>query len=790
MNRILSLSVLVLLASTVFAQKDWQALKKEAEAADKKGNFGEAGNLYMDAYKQKEKNELAEKAADCFRRGHEYGGLAGALEVLKSSSHDKKIGFEYANALKQSGKYTDAIREFQLYINNYRGGKDYDTEEQRVNMQIQGCNLAIKAQKEGITGFPPERIAKLCSDQSESSPRTNGTTELYFASAMDGGKSKIFRSEHNSSGWTKPSTAFQFKGFEENIGNITFCTESKRMYFTQFTTDKAGKVTSQIYGSEEKNGEWGTPVKLPDFINAKDATATQPFVMVADGKEQLFFVSDRKGGQGGLDIWIASRNIQSDGFAFTLPINAGPGVNTASDEVTPTRIGNELYFSSNGLASVGGFDIFKATKKEEEWGFAENMGMPLNSSADDIYYTKNTDNTYFFVSNRLVKGQKAWYKDDDIFTNGSAAAAAPAPVNAQIVGNVVDIAKSSGNLTNVTVALIDVTSGGKEIANLLSKDGKFTFSVKPQMEYRVDTHKDGYSVGKFEVKTNAFTAPIEFPAQVEMARITDYKGKEGKIGEHEPIDELTPAVEEALATKNDEKSKAIAAANGYDSDPPSPKRETEPTPTKRESEIKPILDETLNFSDLTAEQKDDIITLNGIEVLQVENGYKPIVRSKKVISTPVVTSTVQGKKEPRKMPKKNDDDDAANDDNGGNLTAMSDTKEGTPEKVEPTKTAEATKNATTKDATTKDATTKDAIAGSLTQKIQIAAETPGKYAKTKYDFLAKMGANLETEPGPNGIERIIAVPTDGNAKALLKKIQGMPAYKGAFIAKYKNGVRI
>ncbi len=766
MNRILSISILILIVSTVFAQKDWQALKKAAEAADKKGNFGEAGNLYMDAYKQKEKNELAEKAADCFRKGHEYGGLAGALEVLKSESRDKKIGFEYANALKQSGKYTDAIREFQLYINNYRGGKDYDTEERRVNNEIQGCNLAIKTQKEGIIGFAPERIAKLCSEQNESSPRPNGANELYFVSAGEGGKSKIFRSERTSSGWTKPSAVFQFKGFEENVGNVTICAESKRMYFTQFSANKSGKIISQIYGSEEKNGEWLTPIKLPDFINAKDATSTQPFVSVVDGKEQLLFISDRKGGQGGLDIWIASRNIQSDGFAFTLPVNAGPGVNTAGDEVTPIRVNNELYFSSNGLVSVGGFDIFKATKKGEEWGFVENIGMPINSAADDIYYTKgNTDNTYYLVSNRIVKGQKAWYKDDDIFTNGTSAPEAPAVVTSQIVGKVVDVAKGGNNITNVNISLIDVTHGGKEIGKQISKDGKFSFEVSPQMEYRIDAHKDGYNVGKFDVKTTAFSTSVEFPAVVEMARIADYKGKEGKIGEHEPIDELAPLADGALTMEGTEKSKAIEAATKREPD-------TEVATPKRDPEIKPILDETLNFNDLTAEQKDDIITLNGIEVLQVENGYKPIIRTKKVTSTPVVNAA-PGKKEDKKPVKKNDDEDAANDDNGGTMTATGDTKEGTPEKVEPAKTLAAAKDAT-----------------GLVQKIQIAAETPGKYAKTKYDFLTKMGATLETEPGPNGVERIIAVPTDGNVKALLKKIQAMPAYKGAFVAKYKNGVRI
>ncbi len=763
MKRLISVNIIFLIAITaIFAQKDWQALKKEAEAADKKGNWGEAGNLYMDAYQKKEKNELVERAADCFRKGHEYGGLAGALEIIKGSSHDKKIGYEYANALKQAGKYTDAIREFQLFINNYRGGKDYDTEEKRVNTQIQGCNLAIKLQKEGVKTAASERIAKLCSLDNESAPRLVNGKELYFSSTMDGGKSKIFRSDKSSAGWSKPVFAFQLKGFEENVGNVTVCTESNRMYFTQFTSDKSGKVTSHIYGSEQKNGEWTTPVKLPEFINAKDATTTQPFVLVVEGKEQLFFVSDRKGGQGGMDIWVASRNLQSDGFSFTLPVNLGPGVNTANDEVTPFRTGNELYFSSNGLMSVGGFDIFKATKKGEEWGFSENLGLPINSAADDLYFSLESGGTYFLTSNRLVKGQKAWYKEDDIFTNGTTAAAVATPtVMSQLSGTVIDIAKGSSNVTNVLVALIDVTNGGKEVASKMAKDGSFSFDVAPQSEYRLEARKDGYRDGKSTLKTNDFATATTFSAKIEMTRIADYKGNEGKIGDHEPLDEIKAPEPEAKDPKTDMETKVATTPPSED--------------PKRSSEIKPILDESVNFDQLTAAQQDDIITLNGIEVIQVADGYKPVVRAKKVSSTPVATVNIpKGRETPKKTTKKEDDGDAANDENGGNMTQMGDTKEGTPEKLDPVKTAP------------KAATKTEA----LSQKIQIAAETPGRYPASKYAFLAKMGATFETEPGPNGMERIVVVPTDGNIKALLKKLQAMPAYKGAFIAKYKNGARI
>lgn len=102
-----------------------------------------------------------------------------------------------------------------------------------------------------------------------------------------------------------------------------------------------------------------------------------------DGRE-LFFASDRPGGIGGVDLYVSRRDASG---RWGRPVNLGPGVNTPCDELTPfvSGDGRWFYFSSSGHATVGGYDIFRAPLSRGEVGRAENIGMPVNTVADEIF---------------------------------------------------------------------------------------------------------------------------------------------------------------------------------------------------------------------------------------------------------------------------------------------------------------------------------------------------------------------------------------------------------------------
>ncbi|MCS3797614.1 OmpA family protein [Niastella sp. OAS944] len=154
-----------------------------------------------------------------------------------------------------------------------------------------------------------------------------------------------------------------------------------KMYFTQWQKVN-GKTISNIYVITQTNGSWSAP-QLVEAVNSNGFSSKQPFI-TADGKF-LYFASDRPGGSGGFDIWLAT--LQEDGSVGT-PINAGEVVNTNQDEQAPfyQTSNNTLVFSTNGRTGMGSFDLFSAKGKTNLWSEPVNLGYPVNSSRDDIYF--------------------------------------------------------------------------------------------------------------------------------------------------------------------------------------------------------------------------------------------------------------------------------------------------------------------------------------------------------------------------------------------------------------------
>ena len=112
----------------------------------------------------------------------------------------------------------------------------------------------------------------------------------------------------------------------------------------------------------------------------------------------LYFVSDRKGGFGGLDIWVS---IIDEIGNFGVPINAGNKINTPFDEITPfyNKFDQKIYFSSNKEEGQGGFDIYKSDGKLNLWKNVENV-KELNSEQDEMYLNFYNSSSGYFSSNR------------------------------------------------------------------------------------------------------------------------------------------------------------------------------------------------------------------------------------------------------------------------------------------------------------------------------------------------------------------------------------------------------
>jgi hypothetical protein len=181
----------------------------------------------------------------------------------------------------------------------------------------------------------------------------------------------------------------------------------------------------------------------------------------------IYFVSDRAFGNGGTDIYFATRtNVQSE--EWSIPEMLGGEINTACDEVTPSlsQDGNTLYFASNGHATVGGYDLFKSTRKKnasapaDAWDVPQNLGKPINSEYDEIFPVALNDTAFFYSSNQPTSiGGRNLYT----ITRTRTPALHSAPVTPKIEPPKADTAKDSlfARLRDVPVEVHGRITGGK-----------------------------------------------------------------------------------------------------------------------------------------------------------------------------------------------------------------------------------------------------------------------------------------------------------------------------------------
>lgn len=154
----------------------------------------------------------------------------------------------------------------------------------------------------------------------------------------------------------------------------------------------------EIWRGKIDDNQIGSASKLNSNINLSGTNNTQAYPVEIEGQQYLFFASDRKGGFGEMDIWVAK---EAD-FGFEKPKNLGAVINTLGDEITPYYNSNThmLYFSSNWHYGYGGFDIFKSKGKFTNYQKVENLGKSINSIGNDYYFQQFGDSA-LLSSNRL-----------------------------------------------------------------------------------------------------------------------------------------------------------------------------------------------------------------------------------------------------------------------------------------------------------------------------------------------------------------------------------------------------
>jgi hypothetical protein len=432
--------------TSVASAQTYSSLLKNANESFDKGNFSEAGEQYEQAARLKEnKPETMYKAAECYYRIRNYVRAVACYDLAKDEFKKHELaGLRYARSLKQTEQYEPAIEAFKNFGRKYRGARKSQVIAV-VQNDIKGCELAMQmAAAKTATGTVKSLPDGINTPANDFAPLPWSSDLLYY-SGFVGKKVSLLRSMREGANWQQADSA---RGLPESVtsrfGNGVFSADGKRFYCTQCDeapqNERAGnglRTQCAIFGLRYESGRWSEPERLRSYINMPNHTSMHPCIAQEQNRELLFFASDREGGFGGLDLYACARPLESAEFDFSFPQNLGEIINTGGDEISPYYEPNvqTLWFSSNGQISLGGLDIFKTTLNAGKWSKPENPGWPLNSPADDLFFSKIMNDKKggaFFVSNRSVEGRKPGTADEDIFEytpgNGSAGVSYSVPV--------------------------------------------------------------------------------------------------------------------------------------------------------------------------------------------------------------------------------------------------------------------------------------------------------------------------------------------------------------------------
>lgn len=186
-----------------------------------------------------------------------------------------------------------------------------------------------------------------------------------------------------------------------HAGNVAYDSKNGNFYFTRCKESQTGGYQCALYVIRKSGGRYAKAVPLPDNVNIPNYTSTQPAVgHLPDGRTILYFSSDRPGGLGGMDLWYSI----IDGEKMSDPVNLGPVVNSASDEITPFYHdrARKLFFSSDRENGLGGYDVYCVKGSRNTWQQVLWLPEPVNSEYNDLYFNVNEhDATYgYLTSNR------------------------------------------------------------------------------------------------------------------------------------------------------------------------------------------------------------------------------------------------------------------------------------------------------------------------------------------------------------------------------------------------------
>lgn len=398
---------------------------QEADEAFENQQFYTAIDKYKKAYSkvksnQAEKKRILYQIAECYRLTNNPKRAETQYKRLVRINYQKTNPLAllyYADALKLNENYAEARDQYQAYAN-------LAPNDPRGQIGVESCELAVKW-LENPTRYvvTNEKKFNTRSDDFAPSFADKKYRSLIFTSSREGSTgnkiddwtgqnfSDLYFSQQDRKGdWSAPVLLDQegIVNSEANEGAATFSGNFNVLYFTRCGVDRKRQMGCQIYETRRKGRGWDEPKLVAIDI---DSNVTYGHPAVSEDELTLYFAADLPGGYGGKDLYVVTRDRKSRSFG--KPKNLGPKVNSVGDDMFPTlRNDTVLYFASNGHPGMGGLDIFRVSKVNDEWSTPVNMKVPVNSNGDDFHMVFfEGEERGFLTSNR-----KESRGGDDIFS--------------------------------------------------------------------------------------------------------------------------------------------------------------------------------------------------------------------------------------------------------------------------------------------------------------------------------------------------------------------------------------
>jgi outer membrane protein OmpA-like peptidoglycan-associated protein len=290
------------------------------------------------------------------------------------------------------GLHESSIRSAAFRTKTYQFAIDYAAKKNHSDYKFEPLNMGDSVNTPVSEYFPTISL---------------DGKHLVFTRRVNGINEDFYESDRTANGWTMAKPLAGNINSSSNEGALNISQDGQWLIFTGCNFQN-GFGSCDLYMSFATPTGWSSPENMGPVFNTEFFESAPS---LSPDKRDLYFTSNRPGGYGGNDLYVAHRG---ENGRWSAPVNMGPSINTAGDESWPFihADNSSLYFTSNGLPGYGGDDLFVVRKNASgEWGVPENLGYPINTIENEGSLVVAADGkTAYYASDRAdSRGQMDLY---------------------------------------------------------------------------------------------------------------------------------------------------------------------------------------------------------------------------------------------------------------------------------------------------------------------------------------------------------------------------------------------